>query len=1282
MTPDDLYAATPAQPVQVGRYHVTGLLGRGGMGSVFDAVDREHGTRVALKTLTHLRPESLLRFKNEFRAAADLSHPNLIPLYELGCEDDLWFFTMERIEGMDFISWLRGSITAPGTSTFSVGREPSTIDDSTRELGATLDVPADAEESVRAPSPPPEVGRLRDAFGQLVRGVRALHLAGLLHLDLKPSNVLVDRNGRVVVLDFGLVRSIRPLSGESSGKEVAGSPAWMAPEQHDGINVGESADWYAVGLMLYVALTGVPAFRQSSSGDLRYAKRFHRPPPPAAILPGSIPSDLSWLADILIDPEPTRRPPGSAIQEIASGRGRVPEVGAALRSDVVGRQDERTLLTAALERIRTGGMSVIHLSGPSGVGKSALLGSLVDEAGTDERTLVLRGRCYERETVPYKAFDGILDTLALQLSSRADLVPRLPEWIRELSHVFPVLLKVPTIRRQVEDGPAESVPRVGEIRRRAVEALRDLFRSLAAHQPLVLAIDDLQWADADSTTMLLKLLERPAPPGLMIAASFRPEATANPAVHPWLELAGTFATRPDVSFTEIHVAPLRVDDAERLAEATLTALDVHVPGLASGIAREAGGVPFFVQELAHDAARQCDAGQVPSPAGMTLERVLARRVQSLASTERALVELLAVSGSPIPLAVAFTVGGVDAGSGRRALWALSSGLFVRSTGAGANDRVELHHDRMREGVLASLPPERLEHWQLGLGRALATRGAEGEPGEWLFDAVRHFNGVAHRLEGAERLTAARLNLTAGQRAQRAAAFPLAFSCFQAGIRLLPPNAWQTDYELALRLHAGAAEAAYLCGDWDALAAHVALVKAHGRTLSDQLPAWESQIDGCIARTEYVPALEAALEVLRLLGIELPAQPGEAEVGAEVQAAMAALGRVGVEGVQQLPLAGDARILAGMRILTRISSAAYFARPLLLPVIACRLAVTSVEHGLSPATPYAVSIYGLVLNTIGMHAEAHQWGQLALRLIDRFDDRTLEARTRHVVNDLVCVWTVPLASTLEALRNVIRIGQATGDPEYAAYAAHGYVHNALYAGRPLEPLLKEALALGDFMRSHQQNNALHVHRPFEQLLRCLTGKAHDPARLDGEGFQETVALDWARAVGSRSAQCLLQLLMGIARYHFGTASEASACLEAARPFLDGVASTWHVPMHHQYAALAIHGLPEAERGALLAQAEASLAALRALAAHGPENFEHRVALIEAERARADGDSASARERFAAAIAGAERGGWLNDLALAHELAARAASEPEAADHRRAAAAVYARWGASAKAARLA
>lgn len=1254
-----LAAGTRERPASLGRYDVVGRIGAGGMGTVYDALDRERGTRVALKTLSVANASLGVHLKREFRAVRDLAHPNLATVYELGCEDGLWFFAMERVDGLHFTRWARGE---PSPSVATAGpREVLVSGEATLDLhGLTTreHVTIDhVEEDAHASAPERALPAVRRAFAELSRGLGALHGAGLWHGDVKPSNVLVREDGGVVVVDFGLARPIseaRPAAGP-----LPGTPMYMSPEQLAGEAGGPASDWHAVGSMLYEVLTGRPPFRGESLLDLYFKKSHELPLPPRELVP-EIPEDLSDVCMALLRPEPDRRPTAGELLRVFGDD--KPQLGASIerspRAFFVGRQRELARLERAYVRARAGHCTVAHVHGPSGIGKSSLLSRFLRGVHHVDRARVLRGRCYERESVPYKAFDGIVDELTERLremrGSEAELL--VPQFVSELVRVFPALLAVPRFAARAERTAAVTEAR--ELRRRAWAALSQVFAGLGRHRPIVLSIDDLQWADVDSI-LLLDAVLADTDARLLVVASFRPEeASRNDALARHLE---GFDARP--GFVDVPLSPLPSRDAEELAKTALVSLSVPVDvARARALAEEAGNVPFFIEELARFAASGADRH-------VSLEKAIGARVRALPPDQRALVEVVAVADVPVAQSLVFEAAGLDAGA-LSALLALRSASMLGWHGASADDLVSTYHDRIRESVLAAMDADGRAARHLALGRALAARHRRDEPGPWVFAAVRHL-GAAVLVDPSERRQAAGLHLQAGRLARASAAFPLAFRCFEGGIALLAEDAWDVDYDLALGLHSGAAEAAYLTADWPTLDARVATLKARGRTVMDQLVAWELAIDALAGRHDYDGAIATACQVLALLDVHLPTHPDGAAVEAAVGRALACLQRVGPEGLAALGNVEDPKTAAAMRIQIRLSPAAYFGRPILLPVIAANLVATSVERGLSVATPNALALFGIVMNTLGMYPEAHAWGQLAVRLLDRWEDRSLEAATRHVVFNLVCTWMVPLHTILDPLREVFDIGRRTGDFEYASYAAHGWTHHALYASRPLEPLLVEALALGEQMRALGQVNAVHVHAPFEQLLKCLTGRIADPARLDDETFSERAELEQAAAEGSRSGIFVLRVVMGLARFWFGDPAEAAECFAIARSYADAAPSVWHVPIMHQFGALALCRAWDRidDRAAARATIDASLEVLRTLARHSPVNFAHRVRLIEAELARIDGERDTTL--FVEAIALASEGGFGNDIALAHELSGSIGAARDA----------YAAWGASAKARRL-
>ena len=389
------------QTMVSGRFVIQRKLGTGGMGVVFEVFDRERQQVVAMKKLLQQDPAALIRLKKEFRSLADVVHPNLIPLYELIADGPEWFFIMELIDGVDFTAYL--AVAGPGGG----GHESMA---ETERLGDDFDPATDAIPYDPYAPPPASVSyagapgaarlqRLRSAVRQLAAGVVALHDAGKMHRDLKPSNVLVRPNGHVVILDFGLVADFDPQSNRPL--TLAGTPAYMSPEQIQRLPITPASDWYAVGVMLYEALTGRLPF-DGNPFAVTLQKQSSEPVPPRAIVP-EIPQDLSDLCLALLARQPEDRPHGRDVL-LRLGEGEVrPSARPATRdAPFVGREREMRELFRAAGVLRDSRPATVLLHGRSGIGKTALVQHFLAELQVqDGDTVVLRGRCYEQESVPY-----------------------------------------------------------------------------------------------------------------------------------------------------------------------------------------------------------------------------------------------------------------------------------------------------------------------------------------------------------------------------------------------------------------------------------------------------------------------------------------------------------------------------------------------------------------------------------------------------------------------------------------------------------------------------------------------------------------------------------------------------------------------------------------------------------------------------------------------------------------------------------------------------------------
>ncbi|WP_437939832.1 protein kinase domain-containing protein [Sorangium sp. So ce341] len=699
------------------RFALRRRLGSGGFGTVYEAFDRKRGALVALKVLRRPDGRAISLFKQEFRALAGIVHPRLVRLYELHRDDARWFFTLELVPGTDVLTHVRG------------------------EGG-------------------PDEARLRAAFREIAEGLAFLHDAGKLHRDIKPSNVMVDAAGAVKVLDFGLVADLNA----ATAPVRAGTPRYMAPEQAAGLAVGPAADMYAVGVMLHQALTGrLPAQSGAAPapGPLPAQGGAAPAPGPAAT---AAPEDLDRLCRELLAHDPAARPTAREVAARLLGQAAGAPIARrpAPAAPFVGRAAELGRLHAALDEARAGRTAVALLRGSSGIGKSALLQRFLESAGGEPGAVPLAGRCFQQESVPYKALDGVVDELGRLLARAApeDLAAWLPDDVVELGRAFPVLREVPAIAAAA---PREgAAPDDAERRRRAFAALRELCARLGRARALVLAVDDLQWGDLDSVALLAELMRPPAAPPLLFVASYRAEEAETSPVLRALLAALREGLAADVRVHEIDVGELPPADAAALAGALLAGAGAS-GGAAARIAAEAHHSPLFITELSRLAVERGDLGG----AAPDLSALLAGRIERLPAPARRLLEVVAVAGQPIARRTAARAAQAEgeALDEPEALSRLVAAQVVRVREAHEREELLPYHDRVGEAVLAALPRARRREHHLRLARAL-----EGQGGAEPSLLVHHLRGAGLDAEAAARAVEAAAQAQAALAFDRAARF--------------------------------------------------------------------------------------------------------------------------------------------------------------------------------------------------------------------------------------------------------------------------------------------------------------------------------------------------------------------------------------------------------------------------------------------------------------------------------------------------------------------------------
>ncbi|HLW63788.1 MAG TPA: protein kinase [Gemmataceae bacterium] len=848
-----------------------GELGRGGMGIVYRGLDLKRGGEVAVKVLPRMDPASLLRFKHEFRSLAGLSHPNLATLYELIADDNRWYILMELVEGLPFTNHFANI--------------------------------ADRKE---------RIDQFRPAFRQLVEAVHYLHQMGLLHCDLKPSNVLINPQGRVTLLDFGLVQPWQAPPGKER-RELIGSLGYIAPERFAGRPHTRASDWYSVGVIAYETLVGKRPFE--GEADQLIWQYQHMDATPPRERQGDIPEVWNALCVALLQRDAAKRPEALEIlRRLGYEPALPPAIAATPRHEdvpLVGRDLHLHELQQVFATVRNGRPAVVQIRGRSGMGKTALAERFLERVAERERAVILRGRCYEQESVPFKGMDSLVDALSHQLAGlpEDELATLVPEEMGALARAFPVLRR---LKLGAKGWKSADVTDPVETRRRAFASLRELLTQLARHGPLVLFLDDLQWADADSVRLLLDLVRPPEAAPVLLLLSYRTEQEQENAC-----LRALRETLPPadstVVLTQIAVEPLTPLEASSLALMLLADSEAGREEVAAALARESQGWPLYVHEL----ARQVRLLPQPMAGGLSLDQMIWQRLQQLPSAERRLLEVLAVAGQPLRQSVAFQSAEVEA-EPHGVFAMLRNGHWIRAQAVDAEAQLECLHDSIRETVLRHLPPAAQAAHHERLLRAYSA--APGAPRELL---------AWHCLSAGRPDEAAEYYGEAARQAAEALAFERAAHLYRLCLDLHPPTAAEASAArerlatyLALAGRGLESAQAYLAACQDADQTRIFQLR---RQAAYQFCA-SGQVD---------LGLDTLREVLRTAGLTMPASPQWANLALLWYRTRLRARGLDVEerGVQSIPAEKLERIdlcwaaTAGMSLFDIVSGAYFQARHL-------------------------------------------------------------------------------------------------------------------------------------------------------------------------------------------------------------------------------------------------------------------------------------------------------------------------------------------------------------------
>lgn len=1151
---------------------------------------------------------------------------------------------------------------------------------------------------------------------QLTQALGELHQHNIIHKDIKPANIIVNLDTeQVKIIDFSISTENNLESNSLAINQTAleGTLAYMSPEQTGRMNrtIDYRTDFYSLGVTIYEMLLGRLPFQNTDAMGLVHSHIAKMPIAPV-ILNAEIPQILSDLVMKLLAKNPPERYQSAhglsidlqnCLQQWREHQTMTPfPLGQQdlvdkfqLPSRIYGRSLPIATLLDTWAYVKQEHVAVVMVCGEVGMGKSALVNELQQVVKNSPEFFISGKFDLSRQNLPYSGIIQALRELMLQLLT--DSPEKIAPWREQLQASLGAPAKiliqmVPELemvigQQLVTKPPSAEEANMLDAHNRFALVLEKLIRIFAQpNQPLILCLDDLQWADKASLKLLQRLLLDLENQALLLIGGYRRtvEAMEN---HPLQQVLKQIDHTP-IRTEHIQLTPLTLEHITQFLADTLHCTLNYAAPLADLVLKKTEGIPLFMREfvtrlyeeghLRFNTFKRCWQWEIKQILEMgmidNVVTLTSLRLQKLAPATQEVLKLAAAIGQQFDIKTLAWLYQQPEVVTTEALWeAVEQHLvepqddtYYQLMYGNPEEDNDSHldfikityrfvHERIHRAAYSMLTPpqQTAAHYQLGW--QLRENTPPGHLEEHLFDIVNHLNLALPLIQSqAERNDLARLNLAVGKKAKSTSSYEAAWNYFQVGLSLLAADSWERQYHLTLTLHVQTIEMAYLTGYSEQADQLFARVLRCANSLLDQVKVYELKILFYVSQNQAHAALETGLQVLHLLDVSLP-EPIE-DFSHLFNTLRKAMGNRQIEELVDLPSMKDKYKLAALRILVYISSSAYLAAPQLYPLICFTQVKLCITYGNCAWSANAYASYSLILcGTLGDIDSGYRFGQVALTMLERFQAKEMMAKVLMLVNAGAKHWKEPARQTLPALLSAIQMGLDNGDVEYACYAAMFYGIYSFLTGCDLETVSERYRHYVELMQKFNQNFQFHYTKLWQQVALNLQGATEQPSRLSGDSFDEDTLLPLFLKQNNFSALFSAYFAKAWLCYLFKDFRQALTHAKLAERYtIENNTFLYYTEHNFYYSLILLANCTEAhtnKRTAYLEQVHKNQVSLRNWARHSPDNYQHKYHLISAEQARVLKDIPHAMSNYEQAIQGAKAQGYLQDEALANELAAQ-------------------------------
>jgi predicted ATPase/signal transduction histidine kinase/GAF domain-containing protein len=1117
----------------------------------------------------------------------------------------------------------------------------------------------------------------------LAAACRQMHETSLIHKDIKPANVLVDTTGGGVwFTGFGIASRLpREHQDPVPPEVVAGTLAYMAPEQTGRMNrsIDSRSDLYALGATLYEMLTGAPPFTASDPMELVHCHVARQPIPPHERIT-TIPEQISLIVMKLLAKTMEERYQTAAGVQVDlrrcssewESRGWIDPFPLGTRDapdrllmpeNLYGRQREIKQLIAAFNRVVSRGLpELVLVSGYSGVGKSSVVNEL-RKVLVAPRALFAAGKCDQhKRDIPYATLAQAFQSLVRIVLGRND--PELAQWRDAMRaalgpHGQLMVNLIPELELIL--GPQSPLPDLPpeDARNRFQMVFRRFVGVFAKPQhPLALFFDDLQWVDAATLDLMQDLITQNEVEYLLVIGAYRENEVG--ASHP-LILALNAIRAP---IHHIELAPLGLEDVGQLIAGALRCAEDQARPLAHLVHDKTGGNPFFaiqfVTELVEEKLLTFDCDLAAWNWNLPFIRdkgytdnvidLMGSRLSRLSATSQTALRRFACLGNVADLAMLTVLQGQSEDAVHEALSeVVRSGLVIRMNGS-----YRFAHDRVHEAAYALVPDNERAAAHLSIARSLTAKLSPQRITESVFDIVNQFNaGFELIRDSEEKELAARLSLLAAERAKAATAYASAVRYLSIGIDSLGSHGWHRQYDLTFALWIEAAECEYLNGNFERAGSLIAEVLSRARSNADKAAAHRIRIIIHVAMADYNEAIACGLECLRLFGVTIAAQPSPAEVLAEYERIWDNLSARSIENLVDLPLISDPETQAVVSVLTFLFAPASFINNNLFYMLICRGANLTLRHGTANVSTHIYSGLAQILGPVfHRYEDGFRFGTLGRAVAERYGFVGTKA---CFAMECACVWSRPLQIAIDFIRQAFRLATETSDLSYACYSCFRLVTDLLLQGAHLDEVWSESQKGLEYVRGVKFQAAIDVMISQQLLIKNLRGETKEFSSFDSEAFREEEFE--AKIVKERmpTLVCWYWILKLQARFMSGDFEVARSAADKAEALLWASEAFIQSANYCYYRALTIAARNPSSgahrRAEDLEALRRHLVQLKEWANACPDTFGDKYSLVSAEIARLENRELDAERLYEEAIQSAGQRGFVQNEAIANELAAR-------------------------------